>query len=157
VSVNEVAKDLAQVRIEPGLWERSTAVTAVNAEAAPRDLLARMRKRRSTSRHCISPEQAAAPATHFMASREGARCVSRSFSMRDGLMSGEMACTDADSSGQWTARLQGRYTAGDYDFEMIMEMPNPWDPGQILITSRTAGRRLGACPPAEPAEGGVRK
>ena len=145
VSENEVARKLAQVRIDPGLWERTSAIVDVEAQAAPRELVSRMMQRRGSSRHCITPEQTARPDANFIAGREGAQCVSRSFSMQNGRIAGEMACTDPESGGQWTARMQGSYTPAGYELEMIMEMPNPWDPGQMLITSRTQGRRIGPC------------
>jgi hypothetical protein len=153
VTESEVVKELAQVRIEPGLWERSSAIVDVDAQAAPRELVNRMMQRRTSARHCITPEQAARPTANFMAARENAQCVSRSFDMHNGRISGEMDCTDAESGGKWTARMQGSYTPVGYELEMIMEMPNPWDPGQMLITSRTQGRRLGACEGPQPKSG----
>lgn len=69
-------------------------------------------------------------------------------------MAGEMACSDPGRGGQWTARLEGRYTSESYDLEMVMEMPNPWDPAPMTITSRVQGRRTGACEaPAARKEG----
>lgn len=157
VSAEEVASDLAQVRIEPGLWERSTAIVDLSAQGAPREMVTRMRERRSSNRYCITPEQAARPDANFLAAREGGRCVSRSFAMADGRMSGDMVCTDPGSQAQWTARLQGRYAASDYELEMIMEMPNPFESGQMLITSRTQGRRVGVCQAPGTGKGEQRK
>ena len=157
LSRDQVAEQLAQLRVDPGLWERVTAVVDVSAQSAPRELVSQMVRPRSSIRHCITPEQAARPNANFMAAGEGARCVSRSFLMEAGRMSGEMACTDPRSGGQWTARMQGRYTTTSYDLQLIMEMPNPWDPGQMLITSRTQGRRLGPCPSLEAHQGEKQK
>ncbi len=61
-------------------------------------------------------------------------------------MTGEMLCTDPRSNGQWTARLDGRYSAREYHLTLTMEMPSPFDPGQLTIASRVAGRHLGPCP-----------
>jgi hypothetical protein len=145
LSRNQVAEQLARLRVEPGLWERSSAVVDVSAQGAPRELVKRMVRPRSSTRHCITPEQAQRPDANFMAGREGAQCESRSFRMEGGRMSGDMLCVDPRSGGRWNARMQGQYTTTSYDLELIMEMPNPWDPGQMLVTSRTQGRRLGPC------------
>jgi len=74
--------------------------------------------------------------------------------MVDGRMAGEMLCTDPRTGGQWTARLQGGYGPQDYALDLVVEMPSPFDPGQLAITSRVSGRRLGACPAAEKSEQG---
>jgi hypothetical protein len=145
-SADQVARQLATLKIEPGLWERSAQVTDVRAEAVPQELLQRLKERRGTGRHCITPQQAARPEAQFLAGREGARCQSRSFAMEAGRMSGEMLCTDPRSGAQWTGRLDGRYGLSDYDLTIAMEMPSPFDPGQMVITSQVRGRRVGDCP-----------
>lgn len=141
----QVAERLAELRIEPGLWERRTEVIDVRAKEVPRELMQRLRERGGTSRHCIKPDQAAQPQAQFLAAREGARCTSRSFAMENGRMTGEMVCTDPRSRGEWTARLDGSYGADAYDLDLVMEMPSPFDPGQLLITNRVSGRRVGDC------------
>jgi hypothetical protein len=150
-----VARELEQVRIQAGLWERSTAISDVKAQRAPVELVDRMRQRNSVTRYCITPEQAAQPSVNFLAGREGSRCTSRSFAMRDSQMSGEMSCSDPRSGERWDAGLQGRYASSSYELEMVMVMPNPWDPTPMQITSRTSGRRIGACEDPE-AEGGAK-
>lgn len=154
VAATEVAKDLAQVRIEPGLWERSTTIVDVRAQSAPREMVSRMKQRRVAARYCITPEQAARPDANFMAAREGSACASSSFAMRGGRMSGEMACGDPKSAARWTARMQGSYAATGYELEMVMEMANPWAPGPMLITSRVEGRRVGPCGTPAKDQGG---
>lgn len=157
VSHDEVAAELAQVRIEPGLWERSSTIVHVAAQGAPREMVSQMMQRRGGGRHCITPEQAARPQANFIAGREASRCVSRSFDMRDGRISGAMVCRDSRSGGEWSARMQGRYAPAEYELEMVMEMPNPWDPAQMLITSRIVGRRVGPCAPPSSPGGGAAK
>ncbi len=68
-------------------------------------------------------------------------------------MAGDMACTDPRSGGQWTAAIEGSYASSGYDLRMVMEMPSLWDSGQMQLTSRTTGRRLGPCEPPQKAPG----
>jgi hypothetical protein len=143
-SANEVAQQLAQVRIEPGMWERSTDVLSVSAEGMPREAANRLKGRRSSSRHCITREQAARPNATFMATRQNSDCTYRDFTMQGGRVSGNMACSNAESEGIIRTAMSGEYGPQSYDMRMRVEAP--MSSGQIMTTEvRVRGRRVGAC------------
>ena len=143
MSAEQVAGELARMRIAPGLWELSSEVIEVRAPDLPREVRNRMVGPRTRLRHCITPEQAARPDANFLAARRDQACAYRDFSVRDGRIRGEMTCPDA------TTTMSGRYGPNGYD--MLMEMQSPV-PGGALMTLevRARGRRIGPC-----AQGGT--
>lgn len=138
MTTEEVAAELAAMRIRPGLWELSSDVVDVRAPDLPHEVRQRMIGPRSRLRHCITPEQAERPEANFLAARSDSDCVYRGFTVRDGRISGEMLCPDA------TARMQGRYQPDGYD--MRMAMTSPMENGATMtVTLRSRGRRVGDC------------
>ena len=55
----EIANQLSEVTIEPGLWETSSEVVSVSAPDLPLQVQRRMIGPRPSARACITPEQAA--------------------------------------------------------------------------------------------------
>jgi hypothetical protein len=145
MSENEVAAELANVQITPGLWESRSEVLNVTAPNLPREIQNRMKTKSNPTRHCISPEQAARPDANFLASRRD-NCTYRDFTMRGGRMQGNMVCTGGDMPGEARATMSGRYDAQSYDMRMQMELAGPAD-STMTIETRASGRRLGDCPP----------
>lgn len=147
MSVNEVAEELANLRIEPGLWESTSEVVNVTAPNLPRDVQNRMKAPGTATRHCITPEQAAQPDANFLATRQEG-CTYRDFSMRNGHMQGTMTCAGEGMPGQATATMEGQYGPDRYEMRMRMEMAGPAD-ATMTIETRASGRRVGDCPAGE--------
>ena len=142
-SANEVARQLAQVRIEPGMWERSTEVLSVSAPGMPREYASRLTGRRNSSRHCITPEQAARPNATFLATQRNSECSYRDFRMENGEVSGTMICRGPDT-GEMRTRMSGRYGPQGYDMRMHIEAP--MQSGETMTTEmQVRGRRAGPC------------
>ena len=138
MSAEEVAAELAAMRIEPGLWELTSEVVDVRAADLPHEVRARMIGPRSRLRHCITPEQAERPDANFLAARAGSECVYRDFTVGGGRVSGRMACPDA------SAEMRGRY--GPQSYDMRMEMASPMANGATMtLELRSRGRRIGDC------------
>lgn len=138
MSADEVAAELVGLRIEPGLWELGSAVVDVRAPNLPREVRTRMLGPRARMRHCITPEQAAAPSANFLAMRADSACAYRDFALKDGRLRGTMTCPGA------TARMEGRYAPDRYDTRMEMESPMPG--GETMtLEIRSQGRRIGDC------------
>jgi hypothetical protein len=150
MTVEEVAAELRSVRVEPGLWELSSAVLEAQGPNLPREAQARIKGHRQHARNCITPEQAARPEANFLRRQVDSNCTYRGFSMRGGRVRGEMRCTGGDMPGTMTTSMDGRYGARSYDVRMHMtstEMPLG---ANMIIDTRTIGRRIGDCPPAAP-------
>ena len=138
MSDEEVAAELSTLRIEPGLWEVSSAVLDVSAPNLPIEVRNRMVGPRGSIRHCITPEQAERPSANFLAARESSDCRYRDFEMREGRLTGAMTCPDA------TARMQGRYGPASYEMRMEMRSRMP-DGATMTLQLRSSGRRIGEC------------
>ena len=114
----EVAGELAAMRIEPGLWELTSEVVEVSAPDLPREVRNRMVGPRARLRNCITPEQASRPGANFLAMRADSECAYRDFTVRDG--------------------------AESYALGMEMESPMPGG-ATMTLQVRARGRRIGDC------------
>lgn len=149
MSSNQVAAELANIRIAPGLWEIRSEVAGVSAPNLPREVMIRMIGPRPTARNCITAAQAARPDANFLAVRAGSDCRYRDFSMRGGRLSGEMTCRGGGLPGATTTRMTGDY--GPHRYSLRMEMRSPMPGGVTMILDiRAAGRRIGECPGGGP-------
>jgi uncharacterized protein DUF3617 len=134
----DVAAELAELRIEPGLWELTSAVTEVRAPDLPLEVRNRMVGPRSRMRHCISAEQARQPSANFLAVRSDGACTYQDVTLVDGRLRGAMSCPGA------TARMDGHY--GSHAYEMRMEMESPMPGGaSMMLEVQARGRRIGDC------------
>ena len=138
MTADEVAAQLSNMSIEPGLWELTSEVLDVRAPNLPREIRNRMVGPRSRTRNCITPEQAAHPSANFLAGRGDHACAYRDFSVRNGQMRGSMTCPDA------TARMEGRYQSRAYDLRMEMQSPME-NKAVMTLDLRARGRRIGPC------------
>lgn len=156
MSAEEVAAELRTVRIEPGLWEVTSIVTGASGPNLPRAAEARIKGHRRTLRNCITPAQAARPEANFLRIQEDGHCTYRDFSMRGGRVRGEMMCSGAGQPGTMTTRMEGRHGPRDYDMRMRMTSTGMPEGANMIIDTRTIGRRIGDCPPAapQPTKGG---
>ncbi len=140
----EVAQQVADVRVTPGLWEIRTAVSDVVAPELPRELAARLRSPRPPIRHCITPEQAQPASFPALLARSG-DCAVQDFSMTGGRMRGRMLCR-AGTARQVAAEMSGSYAPNAFNYRHRIETPAPGVGGAITLTVQTAGRRVGDCP-----------
>lgn len=143
-SADEVAQQLSQLRIEPGLWEQTTRVLGVSAPAMPREVASRMTGRRSSRRYCITPEQAARPNANFLATQQNSDCSYRDFAMQGGRITGTMTCTGGQVPGEIRTRMEGQYGPQSYDMRMRMATDMP-DGEEMTTDIRVLGRRVGEC------------
>ena len=139
MSREEVAGQLAGMRIEPGLWELTSEVVEVSGPDLPREVRNRMLGPRPSMRNCITPAQAERPEANFLAVRADSGCTYRDFSMEGGRMRGVMICPDA------TARMEGQYGPEAYELRMEMESPLPGVEEAMTLRIRARGRRVGDC------------
>lgn len=147
MSANEVAAELRNVQIQPGLWEATSRVVDVSAPNLPVQLRDQMIARPATSRrNCITPEQAARPDANFFMSQAQANCSYRDFSMRNGRLQGTMSCTGGGMPGTMTTTMAGAYGPASYDMTMRMQTTGMPQGADMTIEARTTGRRVGDCP-----------
>lgn len=144
MSAEEVAAQLASVKIDPGQWESTTQILSAKGPL-PKDMLDAMVGRKEASSHCITPEQAARPSANFLAAQQGSDCAYHDFRMQGGRLSGRMTCTGGQMPGEMVTTMSGDY--GPQGYDMVMDMETAGLPGgaAMQIKARTQGRRVGGC------------
>lgn len=144
LSANEVAAQLASVKIDPGQWESSTQIVSATGPL-PKDVLQRMVGQRTTASNCITPEQAARPSANFLAAQQNSDCTYQDFRMEGGSLSGRMTCTGGQLPGKMVTAMNGTYGPQGYDMTMDMETAGLPGGAAMKIKARTQGRRTGEC------------
>ena len=138
MSAEEVADELADMRIEPGLWELTSEVVDVRAP----DLPPRCGEPDGRAAQPAAPlhhaRQAARPSANFLAAARRQWLHLSRFIVQDGRLRGTMTCPDA------TAAMDGRYGPQAYDMRMEMASPMP-DGATMTLEVRARGRRIGDC------------
>ena len=144
LSEEQVAAQLAKVKVEPGQWESATEILSAKGDL-PQEALQQMTGRRTSSSTCITPEQAARPSAKFMAAQQNSDCTYQDFRMAGGKISGRMTCSGGQMLGDMVTVMNGSYAPENYDMTMQMETPGLPGGEKILITARTRGKRVGEC------------
>jgi Protein of unknown function (DUF3617) len=152
MSAEEVADELAAMKINPGQWEATNEILSATAPGMPKEVTKQMLTK-SVVRNCITPEQAANPDANFLAAQKNSNCTYQDWSMSGGKMSGTMTCTGEGMPGAMVMNMKGEYAPTSYQMDMTMKtsgMPGGMD---MTVTSRTSGRRVGECPAEQGKQG----
>ncbi len=144
MSAGEVAGQLGNLQISPGLWQVSSRITDVRAPNLPIAVRRRMIGPRASVRHCITPAQAARPNAGFLAGRADGSCAYRDFSMENGQLRGAMACAGDTPGAPVETVMNGRYGPAGYDLRMAMRNPMP-DGTDMTVDVKSQRRRIGPC------------
>ena len=145
MSAEDVADELASVKIEPGQWEATNEILSAEAPGMPPGVLEGMVGKKTTTRNCVTPEQAAKPDANFLAAQKGSNCSYQDFSMSGGRMTGTMTCRGGETPGKMVMAMSGEYGPTSYD--MTMDMKTSELPGGMSMTikAKTTGKRIGDC------------
>lgn len=142
----EVADQLAQVRINPGEWELTSRIISVEAPELPRELMQAMQGRQNSIRHCITPEQASDPAAFSRnVQQRNSGCQVQDFTMKGGRMEGQTVCAGGTAQ-EVRSRMSGVFGPDSFDYETRVAVPAPMAGGTMNLSVRMQGRRVGACP-----------
>lgn len=143
MSAEEVATQLASVKVEPGQWQSTTTILSATGPLSKSDL-DKMRGQKTKVSNCITPEQAARPSANFLAAQQNSDCTYQDFRLQGGKLTGRMTCTGGEIPGKMTTVMSGNYGSTGYD--MLMDMESAALPGGTLkIRARTTGKRVGEC------------
>ena len=145
MSAEQVADEMAKMKMEPGQWEASNEILSATAPGIPPEALRKMVGQKNKVSNCLTPEQAAKPSANFLAGQKDSQCTYKDFSLDDGKMTGEISCTGAQMPGTMVMQMDGTY--GPRDYAMNMEMKTAGLPGgmNMTIKAKTTARRIGDC------------
>lgn len=146
-TAQEVAKEMAALKMEPGQWEVTNEILSANAPGLPEQAVKEMVGQKTTASNCVTPEQAANPSANFLAAQKNSNCTYQNFSMEDGRMTGTLTCSGGQVPGEMEMKMAGEYSARSY--AMNTEMNAKGMPGGMTMTikARTSGRKVGECTP----------
>ena len=149
ITAEEVAEEMNKVTLEPGEWENTVEIVDVKIEGMPEGVPAgvmdSMKGKVTTSKSCITEEEAKNPGAQFFAAQEKTNCEVKKFSMSGGAVSSEMACNNMGGGpGNMTMTMDGDY--GPSNYEMTMNMKGGAAGMKMDISAKSNGKRIGKCP-----------
>ncbi len=144
-SVQEVAKEMQSLQMEPGQWEATSEILQATSPGLPADALKPMEGEKKKVSNCVTPEQAARPSANFLAAQQNMNCTYQDFSMEGGRITGTMNCSGGQVPGQMVLKMDGEY--GPRSYAINMDMKAGGMPGGMTMTikAKTIGRRVGDC------------
>lgn len=145
MSAEQVAQEMAAVKMEPGQWEATNEIVSVDAPGRPPQALRQMVGQKTALSSCVTPEQAAKPSASFLAAQKNSDCSYQDFSMESGVMRGTISCTGGQMPGKMTMKMEGRYGPRSYDMNMDMTVDLGGAGKTMNIKAHTVGRRVGDC------------
>lgn len=144
VAAADVAAEASKLKLQPGEWETTTTLTALDVPGLPADAAKAATGTPTTTRNCVTPEQAAKPGADFLSGTADGNCTYQRFSMANGGIDAAMTCRPAAAPGAVAVRLHGGYAPSA--FAMGMEMKTDLPGGAAMtMRARVAGRRIGPC------------
>jgi hypothetical protein len=158
MSASQVAEKINDIKLQPGEWEATQEIVDVKMTGAPKgvspDIVKAMLGRKTSVKHCITPEQAANPNADFLAAQKDVKCAYSKMDMSGGKIAGAMSCAapGQQKSGMKMA-MTGTYLPDHYAIDMQVETAGMNDGMGMIMKMKSAGKRIGDCPAGE-EEGG---
>lgn len=138
------------VSLQPGEWEMKMEVVDVKAEGLPAGMAEGMKKSASTtSRTCMTPEDAKGPKGDIFAGDKSGNCKSEGFKWAGGRIEGRTVCPGQGGAGETTMTMAGTYGARNIDMTMKSETDLMGKP--MTMEMRVSGKRVGECSAATKA------
>ncbi|VAV93449.1 hypothetical protein MNBD_ALPHA04-1886, partial [hydrothermal vent metagenome] len=103
-----------------------------------------MKGRTTTTKSCITKEQAENPGAEFFAAQDKTSCEVKKFDMNGGSVSSEMSCSNMGAPGDMNMMMDGQYGPSSYD--MTMSMKGGAAGMKMNMTAKSSGKRIGDCP-----------
>ncbi|WP_417622774.1 DUF3617 domain-containing protein [Parasphingorhabdus sp.] len=149
ITADEVAEEMNKVTLEPGEWENTVEIVDVKIEGLPEGASAgvinSMKGKVTTSKSCITKEEATNPGAQFFAAQEKTHCEVKKFDMSGGAVSSEMSCSNMGGApGSMTMVMNGQYGPSNYD--MTMDMNGGAAGMKMDISAKSNGKWIGKCP-----------
>lgn len=140
------------VSLNPGEWEMKMEVVDVAAEGLPPGMAESMKKSASsTSRTCMTPEEAKGPKGDIFAGDKSGNCKSEGFKWEGGRIQGKTVCPGQAGTGETEMTMDGTYGAENIDMTMKTKTDLMGKP--MTMEMRVSGKRVGECSAATKAAG----
>jgi hypothetical protein len=150
ISADEVKSELASggaMDMMPGEWEVKVNFSNIEGDGIPEQAKAALKEqiaKGTTSKSCMTKEQAQKPGADMFGSPDSANCTFAKFDRSGNKMSIDMTCKPAGTI-VLKSKMDGSFAAEEYS--MVMEQKMEGLPtGPITMKGTIEGRRLGDCP-----------
>lgn len=140
----KVAAEAGKLRLQPGQWETTTLIDAINVSGMPADAMKAATGTRTTTSNCVTPAQAARPDANILSGTKDGNCTYQRFSMANAKIDAAMTCSPPGIPGTMAMTLAGGYSPTAFDMGMDMKSDMP---GNMALTMKAtvSGKRVGAC------------
>ena len=137
----------AFIPMKPGLWETKFEFSDINlptlGKAEKRQIMEEVAKG-SSSRRCLSAEEAKKPGADFFGGEGAEKCVYKSFDVAG--QSAKLSLTCAiEGMGTIDMKLAGVMGETEFDYETQVDLRLPMV-GKVRMKGNAAGKYIGACP-----------
>ena len=146
------AAETANLKLEAGQWETTSEIVRMTSAdgGAGAAAMEKAAGTKTTTTSCITPEQANKPGSQLFAGDKSS-CAYDNFYMTRGRLNASMTCTQPGANGNIMMNVDGTYSATS--FEANVDMSTHFvGPGDMKVTSKISGRRIGACPAETPKQ-----
>jgi len=147
-STQNVAAPAAE-QLHAGQWEIASEVLSMKSadKGVPAIKLAAGSK--STTTSCIAKDEVARPQASLFAG-DGKTCSYDRFYMTDGDLSAATTCRQKNLDGTINSSIQGSFTADTFT-ATVTTATYLTGSGDVQMTTKLSGRRIGECPAGEAA------
>jgi hypothetical protein len=131
------------ISLQPGEWEMKSEVVSITAEGLPAGMTEGMKANAgSTTRTCMTPEDAKGPKGDMFAGDKSGNCKSEGFNWSGGSIKGKVTC-NPNGPGKTVMEMDGSYGAQNIDMKMKSETDLGGKP--MKMEMRVSGHRVGEC------------
>ena len=134
----------AGVTLQPGEWEMKSEVVSITAAGLPPGMTEGMKANAgSTTRTCMTEEDAKGPKGDLFTGDKSGNCKSEGFSWSGGRIKGKTTCTGQGGAGTTVMEMDGKY--GPQSIDMTMKSETDLGGKPMTMEMRVSGRRIGEC------------
>ena len=144
LSEAEVSAEAGKLRLEPGAWETTTRITAMDVQGLPQSATQAATGTRTTTTNCITPAMAGRPDADILSGTKDGNCTYQRFSMAGDRIDAAMTCRPAGAPGAMTMTLAGTHSATGFAMGMDMKTDLPGNMAMNMKAS-VSGKRTGDC------------
>ena len=133
------------IKIKPGAWDATTELVSMEIEGMDPAALKGTLGRKTEFKNCVTPEQAARPASDFFAHPDlkNGKCKSESFDMTGGKLTAVIVCEAGQGqAGPMRMELSGNYGPDAYDMTVTMNGKGGPNGGAMKMVAHSSGKHI---------------
>ncbi|ARS28450.1 DUF3617 domain-containing protein [Sphingomonas sp. KC8] len=133
------------IKIKPGAWDATTELVSMEVDGVDPAMLKGNVGRKTEFKNCVTPEQAARPASDFFAHPDlkNGNCKSESFDMAGGKLSAVIVCQSGEGqAGPMRMELSGNYAPDSYDMTVTMNGKGGPNGATMKMVAHSSGKHV---------------